>query len=462
MAAPLNEVVQITYQNPHAKEALFLPVLVVCNTSDETLGRNVERNSSLDLPWIKAEPANDLKAILVGGGPSIENHVEDIREMQISGGVVFAMNGASEWLGRHGIIADHQCIADAKPETSTLVDKNAKSHLFASQVDPLTMDSVANPVVWHLELGNVEQYFPTERLNRGGYALIGGGAAVGNSALCLAYAMGFRDLHIFGFDSCHREGKSHAYSQTMNQFIPCVDVTWGGKTYTSSIAMKAQAEKFQMTAQALKGAGCTLHVYGEGLLQAMYLTPPKDLSEREKYILMWEMDSYRRVSPGEEAVGTFLDVMKPQGLIVDFGCGTGRAALALKAAGHDVYLVDFAGNCRDQEALFLPFLEWDLNHPCPVRAKFGICTDMMEHIPTADVEVVIRNIMASAENVFFQISTVTDQLGVLIGSPLHLTVKSHDWWLSLFGYLGYRVKWAKNIGIASQFAVQRDGRDQSF
>jgi hypothetical protein len=460
MAAPLKEIVQMEYQNPHAARPLFLPVLVISNTSDEDLARNVRINAARDLEWVTASEAHDRVAVVVGGGPSLADTLDDIRKLQKEGATIFAANAASAFLSDRGIAVDYQVMVDAKAETAILVDPKAGEYLLASQCHPATFEAAAGPTrVWHLATENVEGNFPAERVSRGGYALIGGGAAVGNSALCLAFAMGYRDLHIFGFDSCHRDGASHAYDQPMNQFIPCVDVKWGGKTYTASVAMKAQAERFQIVARDLRDQGCKLSLYGDGLLQAMYLTPPKDLSEREKYTLMWQTDSYRRLSPGEEAVDTFLEVMNPDGLIIDFGCGTGRAGVALSRAGHDVFLIDFTDNCRDEKALSLPFLEWDLTRPCPMSAGFGMCADVMEHIPPEDVETVIVNIMAASEKTFFQISTVADHWGALIDQPLHLTVKPHDWWLGLFGYLGYDVVWARDIGIASQFVVCRPRTD---
>lgn len=452
MGRPLTQVVQMKYQNPHASTPMYVPVAVICNTSDQDLERNIKANSALDLEWLKASDAHNGVAVMVGGGASVEDHLEDIEALKRSGGTVFAMNAACQYIRERGTIVDYQVIADAKQETAQLVDPTV-NHLCASQVHPDTIEKAGKPVLWHLEIGKIETILPPERVARGGYALIGGGAAVGNSALCVAYAMGYRVFHIFGFDSCHKEGRSHAYPQQMNQFIPNVEVVWAGETYTASVAMKAQAEKFQITAQALKHVGCELHLYGEGLLQAMYLSPPKDLSEREKYSLMWEFDAYREVAPGEHAVDAFLELVKPDGLIVDFGCGTGRASLALRSKGHEVYLVDFTSNCRDEEALCLPFLEWDLNHPCPLSAPFGFCTDVMEHIPPADVETVVKNMLASANKVFFQISTVPDVCGAMIGQPLHLTVRPAAWWRELFETLGFDVEWEEEGASEARFIV---------
>jgi len=461
MTAPRSQIVQMTYQNPQAEKPLFIPVLVICNTSDEDLERNVRENSKRDLKWVKLEEPHDRIAVMVGGGPSVTDHVDDIRALDRKGAHIFAMNAASEWCHEHRISVDYQVIADAKPETAGLVDPWAEEYLFASQVNPECLRYIGGDfgTLWHLEVGNIERWFPEKRVKRGGYALIGGGAAVGNSALALAYTMGYREFHIFGYDSSHRDGQSHAYPQDMNRFIPCVDVEWGGRTYHSSVAMKAQAEKFQITAQALKQEGCTLHVYGDGLLPAMYLTKPKDLTEQDKYRLLWQFDTYRQVSPGEHAVPTFLEVAKPDGLVIDFGCGTGRAGLELSKSGHEVLLIDFADNCRDEEAMSLPFLEWDLARPIPARAHWGFCSDVMEHIAQGQVNDVLANIMEAAETVFFQISTRKDDCGELIGHTLHLTVKPHAWWMEAFEWVGASVTWSREAEGVSQFLVKGESNE---
>lgn len=456
MSKPKNDVVQIEYQNPDAKDKLLMPVLITCNTTDELIENNVRINSAKNLKWLHTEKENPYPAIIVGGGASIEDEVENIRHLKSIGGTIFAANAASKWLISKGIEVDFQCIADAKEETVTLVDHNANEHIIASQAHPRTMDSVEDPIVWHLGIEDIERLFPEERVKRGGYCILGGGSAVGNSSMCVAYAKGFRDLHIFGLDSCHKDGRSHAYQQNMNVVIPIMEVEWAGRTFTSSVTMKAQAEKFQLTSKFLKDAGCKITTYGDGLLQTMYNSEYSSLSEKEKYQLMWQLDIYREVSPGEHMAEWYVETFKPKGKIIDFGCGTGRAGVKFKELGLEPFLIDFTDNCRDDEAQEIPFLQWDLTYPISVDSEHGFCTDVMEHIPTEDVEKVIKNIMTSAKKVFFQISTIDDNLGGMINEPLHLTVKTHDWWKEAFK--SYLIMYELDQNTASLFYIVNPDR----
>jgi SAM-dependent methyltransferase len=432
--------VQKDIQNPDATMPLSIPILVLKNRPDEEIKHNVRINAARELPWVGKQPVNGNAAIMVGGGASVVDYVDTIRALQRGGGKIFALNGASKWLQTQGIVADYQVIADAKPQTSILVDPNAKAHLFGSQVDPLTMDAVEAPTVWHYAIPEIEELFPAERVKRGGYAMFGGAAAVGPTAMNVAYGLGHRELHVFGYDSCNKDGRTHAYSQPMNESIPIIDAEWAGKTYKSSVVMKGQASAFQPIARALNDLGCTIELYGDGLLQAMYRTKPENLTERDKYVLMWGLEQYRIVSPGEVVVEAFLKLTELD-RVIDFGCGTGRASIALAKFGYEPILVDFADNCRDAEALSMPFLVADLTKRIPLRAPYGYCIDVMEHIPEKDVDTVIQNIMESAKQTFFQIATLPDRSGVLIGATLHNTVRPHEWWAEKLNQLGLKILW---------------------
>lgn len=452
--SPGDYIVQKEIQNPHASAPLVVPVLVVRNTSTTDIERNIRINSGRDdLQWISAQPEHDTPLVIVGGGPSAADYLDEIRAHQAAGAHVFALNAASLWLNHHGIKPDAQVIVDAQPETAAMVDPDASGHLFGSQVHPDTMNAAPQPWVWHMGEDS-EAMMPEARRNSGGYALIGGGAAVGTCATCLAYTMGYRTLHIYGLDSSHRDGRGHAYLQPANDLIPTVDVEWAGRSYTASVVMKAQAEWFQIIGRSLRAMGCAVNVYGDGLLPAMFNTPVDQLSERDKYRLMWQLDLYRATSPGEAVVDEFLRIAEPDGLVIDFGCGTGRAGLKIAQAGLPVFLIDFADNARDFAAQGLPFLCHDLTRPVPVSGATGLCTDVMEHIPGEDIDRVLTNIFAATPRVFFSIGTTPDCCGLLIGATLHVSVLPHEVWaerLARFGRIVFEQKGAQ----ASIFYVER-------
>lgn len=175
--------------------------------------------------------------------------------------------------------------------------------------------------------------------------------------------------------------------------------------------------------------------------------PPKALIQKApnpeiaKYKKAWDIDDYRRWSPGERCVPLFLETAKPKdgATFIDWGCGSGRAGLAAHKAGLDVTLIDFADNCLDpevREALGDKFVEHDLTKRIHRKSDYGMCCDVMEHIPPEDVDKVLDNILSNSQHVFFQISTVPDHFGKQVGEPLHLTVEDYQWWLRKFVDLG--------------------------
>lgn len=155
--------------------------------------------------------------------------------------------------------------------------------------------------------------------------------------------------------------------------------------------------------------------------------------EADKYARMWQVDAYRKHSPGVKALPAFRAWLgDPAGRqVIDFGCGTGRAALALQAQGARVLGVDLLAEALDHDALYkLPFIEaclWDL--PPDLSCELGYCTDVMEHIPTEKVDAVFAGIArVCREACFFQIATFPDGFGRRIGETLHETVKPCTWW----------------------------------
>jgi uncharacterized Rossmann fold enzyme/SAM-dependent methyltransferase len=424
---------------------------ITCNTDDDRLFANVAANSMLDLPWVTKADAHDGHAVIVGGGHSIKETIESIRHRQSLGQTVFALNGAAEWLYQQGVRPDYQVIVDAREHNKRFIRYPwAKRLLLSSQCHPSLFVAGGDHVtLWHPVIDGIDDHILADRP----YAKVGGGTTVGLSAMALAYTLGYRKLHLYGYDSCHQDGKGHAYPQPENATDPECKVTVFGKTFRASLAMAKQAELFPELCDTLIDLGCVITCDGEGLIPWI-MRHNRPMSEAEKYRLMWSLPEYRHVAPGELVADEFMRIVRPLGRVIDFGCGTGRGALRISREC-EVVCVDFVENSRDDEAKSLPFVLWDFSEPgtAPIQGDFGYCTDVMEHIPPEKVDTTIANLLSATPKVFFQISTVPDNLGALIGQPLHLSVHQHDWWDEKFRSLGYAVQWSREEETAVLFYV---------
>lgn len=168
--------------------------------------------------------------------------------------------------------------------------------------------------------------------------------------------------------------------------------------------------------------------------------------ERTKYRRCWDSSIYRRSSPAENhlelvnEVALRVDGIGPGARIIDYGAGTGRAALALARDGYQVHMVDLASNCLDLEvraavhAGELTFEEACLWEGGPWPGDLGLCCDVLEHIPQTKVHEVLARIIEGTPHALLQIDLFRDSMGPrLVGEPLHLTVKPAAWWSAAVG-----------------------------
>lgn len=263
---------------PDLKE--LLPVC--CNSNDDVLFGNIQSCVDRQLPLISSVDGHDRIAVVVGGGPSLADTMEDIRALQDNGAVVYALNGAGLYLQSHGIIPHALIILDARDHNHKFLkglDLSVTLYL-ASQCDPGVFDAAIDAgfsiVCWHPPMdgkSGVTETRPT--------VLIDGGTTVGIRSLHMMWVLGYRTLHLFGYDSSYRDKADHAYVQPENESdrrIPC-DI--GGIQFLSSPWMIRQVDDFQNLAPQFMKCGMNFHVHGSGLLPrtAEVMFNPPDLQE---------------------------------------------------------------------------------------------------------------------------------------------------------------------------------------
>lgn len=173
-------------------------------------------------------------------------------------------------------------------------------------------------------------------------------------------------------------------------------------------------------------------------------------TERDTYRDAWSFEEYAAHAPGEGHVPRFLemaglrdgiDIHYGRRLhVLDAGAGSGKGAIALQAAGFGVSLLDITADGLVPAARHFRYIEAPLWSP--LRARFGsfdyvYCCDVLEHLDEAMTMLAIARMLEAADRaVFLSISLVPDQFGILVGRPLHLTVRPFTWWRDRIRELG--------------------------
>lgn len=266
----------VRYRNPNTNQDLVLPVRLVGPVSYEKYKENFLSNIQHDLPWLDESPVHDAPAIICGAAPSLIKNLDKIRELKERGGKVFGCNSACKTLADNGIEVDYQPVLDAHECMANYMHLDAKCHILASYVDTKLFDMSKNVIVFHPSIDWIEEHLKDDPRK---FMYIGGGISVTISALCIAYTMGYREIHVFGMDSCfdgdafYANGKGIAKDET-NQLEVTID--FNGKSYRTTYDMKQQVIVFIEVAKLLLESGCKLGVYGQGLLQDVWKSKQVD------------------------------------------------------------------------------------------------------------------------------------------------------------------------------------------
>lgn len=233
------------------------------NNDIKTIRRNVEINVARDVPGIKEQRPRDRPLVIVAGGPSMASNLPWIFKQQAEGAIVWALNGAHDYLIDRGIVPDAMVMLDSRAECVDAFLSRPRSwvtYLIATQCDPAAFERLAD---FHV-MKWTGWYWGVETLDK---HWIGGGATVGLKALALAYVRGYRDIRLFGYDSSYTDdGRDHAYPQPMNANDLRVDVVVRGRKFVAARWMVKQVTEFLAMSAVLTRAGCEIRVYGDGLL----------------------------------------------------------------------------------------------------------------------------------------------------------------------------------------------------
>jgi hypothetical protein len=165
----------------------------VPTVTHEVIQANVDYAHTLGLPTFADVKATSKRLAIVGGGPSILDHVAELSAFD---GDVWAINGAWRWCKDNGINARFFTV-DPDPIVNRWIDGVDKA-LLCSRVDGKVFDRLREADVVVFDVSSE-----------------GGVAAGSSTAMCapvLAAAMGYDQVVFYGCESSYPKDKSHAYA----------------------------------------------------------------------------------------------------------------------------------------------------------------------------------------------------------------------------------------------------------
>lgn len=230
---------------------------MIANVTLDQIREQSKLSAARKLARLTTKPAHDGKVAIVGGGPSLGDPLTaaELSRHVAAGGKVWALNATYGWLAGRGITADAFLILDARADNVRFAyGISPKSTAYvSSQCHPDVYDALSPDQVIRFDLDVMGDC----------------GTTVGTHAILIAHVEGFREIHLFGFDSSYRGGAGHAYQQSMNADERIVDAHIGDRVYRAAPWMIRQAQDFETIARDIASAGGALVVHGDGLLPYM-------------------------------------------------------------------------------------------------------------------------------------------------------------------------------------------------
>jgi hypothetical protein len=181
----------------------------------EDILRNVKLSHSLRLPFIQPVNAHERRLAIVGGGPSIHAHLDELRSMAANPEwEIWGINGACNFLRSEGIASTFFSV-DPLPLVAGMTVGVEKA-LLCSRCDYQAITNVKKPVLFDL------------MLDREGGILAASSTA--GTAFHLAAELGFRKVVFYGCEGCFTWSNSHAYEQSDSDGME-FNVRCGGMDY---------------------------------------------------------------------------------------------------------------------------------------------------------------------------------------------------------------------------------------
>lgn len=180
-------------------------------------------------------------------------------------------------------------------------------------------------------------------------------------------------------------------------------------------------------------------------------------AEADKYDRAWQVPNYRRVCWSLRLWRQHRGLFPEFETALDIGAGLGLWFGAMNDAGRDCWAIDLTENALDAVvaeawghkrivANMIDKRAGEFAPGAPDRFDFGLCVDVMEHIPEPMLEGVLEAIAARCDEVLFLIANYPSHNDET-GENLHPTLHDAAWWCEALAGVGGAVEYLRTEAI---------------
>jgi hypothetical protein len=418
---------------------------------------NLRANCKRDLPNLKQQPETDKIMVMVCGGPTAKDFLEEIRAKGNDDNyVIVCSNKTHDWLIENQIVPDIFFMIDPKKGKVKDVQHPHKDvrYLIGAQCTPGVFDALEGYNVTRiLTYCNIKESEYNEYNIRTGtglydsqiidafigatnYTQLDGGTMAGLRAMTLGNILGFKTVEFYGFDSCFfdtdKDGNPIYYSYDKKRIenireCECSD----GRVFLTTPVFESQARQFIKWKHKLEWMKFIIH--GDSLTAHIDKIDEEQLKPKHDLLITPYMRKlvaeHHRNNPSFggyyaiEHVGSICllagQLIKKFGgemTVLDYGCGKGKLKeLMPPITGLTVINYD---PCMDEFS------------QRPEPADIVVCTDVLEHIEMECLENVLDDLKRLCKKACY----VTIAMGEANnyysdGQNAHLIVKPPEWWI---------------------------------
>ena len=397
-------------------------------------------------------PYDERIFVMVCGGPSLEAHLEEIREKaaQPDKYLVVCSNMTGGYLLQNGIT----------PHVHFILDPQAKKQLDVrpGKTSPEVqywINAACDPGVFRvLREQDIKPYMFLADFDAAGSAVkavkesmipgqpgmmaIQGGSMAGLRAINLAEARGHRKMEYYGFDAVVevKDGKvrPYAYPKKRGEAIIEVQCDMCPQKFDTTLIFQAQVNEFLTWRNNMRwldikiiGGGLIAHAVKHAEEVEGQKTQKKErYTEGYKELQKALHDEGDYGIVGKQFIPTIFhgiaQLAKRLGAVsvLDYGSSTGGT---MKAVREHMWLPP----CVDEHC-YDPFVEEFSKEPEP--ADFVICTDVMEHVEPECTGAVLDHIQSLTKRIaFFSICMIKANKVLADGRNAHINLQDAEFWL---------------------------------